>query len=78
MTKNVVRLDADVTLADMRVVPSSEGDCLLVYCRDRVVALFSAMGCDVDAFEFGDSERVHAADLLDRLAVAEEPMAGAG
>jgi len=64
---SVVRLDADVTLADMRVVTSGDGQCLMVYCRDRIVALLSAMGSDVETFEFGDSERMCAMELVDRV-----------
>jgi hypothetical protein len=65
----VVRLGDDVTLADMRVVPSADGQCLLVYCRERIVALLCSMGSDVEAFEFGNSERICAMELLDRVAV---------
>ncbi|HEX8963051.1 MAG TPA: hypothetical protein VF801_08600 [Rhodocyclaceae bacterium] len=64
----VVRLGPGVTLSDMRVAPSVDGQCLLVYCRDRIVALLCAMGSDVEAFEFANSERIGATDLLDRIA----------
>jgi hypothetical protein len=69
---DIVRLAPDVTLADMRVEPSADGQCLLVYCRDRIVALFCAMGSDVEAFEFGNAERICAMELIDRLSVMQE------
>lgn len=74
----VVRLGADVTLADMRVVPSADGQYLLVYCRERIVALLCSMGSDVEAFEFGNAERICALDLLDRVAVTQKAVAEAG
>ena len=67
----VVRLDADVTFADLRVAPSSDGQCLVVYCNDRIIALLSAMGCDAAAFEFSDATRLTMIELLDRLAPVE-------
>lgn len=64
----VVRLGADVTLADLRIAPSVDGQCLLVYCRNRIVALLCAMGSDVEAFEFADATRMDAMELLECLA----------
>jgi hypothetical protein len=53
----VVRLAPDVTLADMRVAPSADGQCLLVYCRDRIVALLCSMGSDLSLIHISEPTR---------------------
>lgn len=56
-----------MTLADMRIEPSDDGQYLLIYCRQRVVAMLGPMGSDVDVFDFVDVGRLTAAELIDRL-----------
>ncbi len=63
-----VRFGADVRLADMRLVPSGDGQCLLIYCRWRIVAIHGVMGSDVEAFEFADAGRLDALELMERIA----------
>lgn len=62
-----LHLGADVALADMYLTQSRDGQHLFVCCRGRIVAIMSAMGGDVDVFEFGDAGRMTAAELMGRL-----------
>ncbi len=61
-----LRLGPGVTHADMRTVPSDDGQCLLVYCRQSIVAILCAMGSDVEIFEFADSTRLTLLELLEQ------------
>lgn len=56
-----------MTLADMRVETSDDGQYLLIYCRRRIVAMLGPMGGDVEAFEFADVGWMTAAELVGRL-----------
>jgi hypothetical protein len=56
-----------MTLADMRIEASRDGQHLLIYCRQRVVAMLGPMGCDVEEFEFADVGRMTMAELIGRL-----------
>lgn len=56
-----------MTLADMRIALSADGQYLLIYCRNRIVAMLGPMGGDVDVFEFADVGRMTAMDLIGRL-----------
>lgn len=66
-----LRFDPEVSLADMRLVPSGDGQCLLIYCRWRIVAILGVMGIDVEAFEFADAGRLDAMELMERIAPLE-------
>lgn len=57
----------DMTLADMRVEPSGDGQYLLIYFRRRIVAIWGPMGSDVEVFEFADAGRMTAMELIGRL-----------
>lgn len=57
----------DVRLADMRLVPSDDGQYLLICCRHRIVAIVGSMGGDVEVFEFADVGRLTAMELIQRL-----------
>lgn len=63
-----LRLGPGVTRADMRTVPSDDGQCLLVYCRQSIVAILCAMGSDVEIFEFADSTRLTLMEVLEQCA----------
>lgn len=67
-----LRFGADISLTDMRLVPSGDGQCLLIYCRWRVVAIHGVMGSDVETFEFADAGRLDTIELMERIA----PLAG--
>lgn len=70
----LVRLEIGVGLTDMRLVPSYNGHYLLIYCRQRIVAMLGPMGGDVDVFEFADVGRMTAMELIERIApTAEAP-----
>lgn len=58
---------AGMTLADMRVEPSGDGQYLLIYFRRRIVAMWGPMGSDVEVFEFTDVGRITAMELIGRL-----------
>lgn len=58
---------ARMTLADMHVEPSGDGQYLLIYCRWRIVAMLGPMGGDVEVFEFADVGRMTAVELVERL-----------
>jgi len=56
-----------MTLADMWVAQSSDGQYLLIYCRRRIVAMLGSMGGDVEMFEFADVGRVTVVELMAML-----------
>lgn len=64
---SVLRLESMVTLADLSVAPSDDGQCLFVLCREQVVAMVCVTGSDVDVFEFSDATRLEVGELLERL-----------
>jgi hypothetical protein len=64
--EGIVRLDEGVSLADIRAVPSGDGQYLLVYCRQKIVAILCAMGSDVELFEFDGATRMDILDLVRR------------
>lgn len=61
-----IRFADGVTLADLSVAPSEDGHHLMVYCRDTLVAVLSAMGGGTD-FRFADGAFMSAEELLARL-----------
>lgn len=64
---NSVRFAAGVTLDDLSVAPSDDGHHLMVYCRDTLVAVLSAMGGGAECFHFDDGAFLSAEELLARL-----------
>ncbi|MBI4984357.1 MAG: hypothetical protein HZC24_03145 [Rhodocyclales bacterium] len=54
-------------LTDMRIEASDDGQYLLIYCRQRVVAMLGPMGADVEFFEFADAGRMTALELIEKL-----------
>lgn len=68
----LVRLEVGVGLTDMRLVPSYNGQYLLIYCRQRIVAMLGPMGGDADVFEFVDAGRMTVMELIERIAPTAE------
>ncbi len=58
-----VRFAEGVTLADLSVSPSKDGH-LMIYCRDSIVAVLSAMGGGPERFHFADGVLLSAEELL--------------
>ena len=59
--------EAGMTLADMRVGISDDGQYLLIYHRRLIVAMLGPMGGDIEVFEFADAGRMTAVELVTRL-----------
>ena len=55
-------------LSDLRLEPSGDGQYLLICCRERILAMFSGMGGDVEEFDLVDVGRVSAEAVMERLA----------
>lgn len=72
MGDSLVRLEVGIDLTDMRLVPSYNGHYLLIYCRQRIVAMLGPMGGDVEVFEFADVGRMTAMELIERIAPTME------
>lgn len=71
----VIRLAEGTVLDHFNLQVSDDGQCLMVYCADNLVAMHSAMGSDVEEFHFPDGTRYSLMDLIKRiglLARAEE------
>lgn len=62
-----VHFAAGVTLADLSVAPSDDGHHLMIYCRDTLVAVLSAMGGGAESFRFADGAFLSVEELLARL-----------
>lgn len=62
-----VSFAAGVTLADLSIAPSDDGHHLMIYCRDTLVAVLSAMGGGAERFRFADGVFLSAEELLARL-----------
>lgn len=62
-----VRFAAGITLADLSVAPSDDGYHLMIYCRDTLVAVLSAMGSGTESFHFADGALLSAEELLAHL-----------
>lgn len=62
-----VRFAVGITLADLSVAPSDDGHHLMIYCRDTLVAVLSAMGGGAECFHFADGAFMSAEELLAHL-----------
>ena len=49
-----VRLTAGITLGDLTLAHSHDGQYLLIYCGEEVLAIYGAMGGSVETIEFAD------------------------
>lgn len=65
--RSVVRLAEGTVLDHFNLQVSDDGQCLLVYCADDLVAMHSAMGSDVDVFHFPDGTRYSLMELIRRI-----------
>lgn len=64
---HVLKLAEGITLNHFDVDVSADGQCLLIYCADSLVAMHSAMGSDVKEFHFSDGSRYSLIELVRRL-----------
>lgn len=63
----ILKLADGTTLDHFNLQVSEDGQCLMVYCFDDLVAMHSAMGSDVDEFHFPDGTRYSLLELIRRL-----------
>lgn len=62
-----VRFADGITLDDLSVAASDDGHHLMIYCRDTLVSVLSAIGGGDECFRFGDGGFFTAEELLARL-----------
>lgn len=65
----ILRFAAGIELHDFNIVPSIDGQCLLIHCRQRLVAWCSAIGSSAEIFEL-TNRRYTLAELLDSVPAA--------
>ncbi|HEX5391918.1 MAG TPA: hypothetical protein VFW68_01465 [Rhodocyclaceae bacterium] len=63
----ILKLAEGTTLDHFNIDVSDDGQCLLVYCADDLVAIHSAMGSDVEEFHFPDGARYSLIELIRRI-----------
>lgn len=71
----ILKLEDGTTLDHFNLDVSEDGQCLMVFCMDDLVAMHSAMGSDVEEFHFSDGTRYSLTELIKqigRFARAEE------
>ena len=55
-------------LGDLKVSPSNDGQYLLLYAGQKLLAIYGAMGADPEVVEFADGSRFAVDTLLDLVA----------
>ena len=56
-----------ITLDDFAMANSQDNQCLLIYCRQQLVAWCSSMGGDVTSFSLADGERYTLGEMVERI-----------
>lgn len=64
---HILRLAEGITLDQFDIDVSDDGQCLLIYCTDALVAMHSAMGSDVKEFHFSDGSRYSLVELVRQI-----------
>lgn len=62
-----IRFADGITLADLDIVATDNGCCLMIYCRHTLITVLSSMGGSAECFRFADGGRLTAEELLARL-----------
>ncbi|OHC66770.1 MAG: hypothetical protein A2045_04410 [Rhodocyclales bacterium GWA2_65_20] len=65
--KRTMCLSAGVALTDLAVRHSADGQYLLIYCGDELVAMYGAMGGSAETVRFSDGQCYSIEDLLDSI-----------
>jgi len=58
-----------ITPQHLRLIASNDGGHLFIYCGPLLIAIQSAMGCDIDGFNFADGNRYTPAEILEKLSL---------
>ncbi len=64
---DILRFAEGITIEDFGVAPSNDQQCLLIYCQASLIAIVSAMGCDVHGFELAAGDKYSLTELLDQI-----------
>lgn len=67
---DTARLIAGVTLDDLALAHSHDGQYLLICCGEEVLVIYGAMGGSVETIEFADGGCYSVEEVLDRVAAA--------